>query len=412
MIYVYRLFIYIVIILSPIIIIIRIFKKKENSKRFLEKFSFFKEKREVGDLIWFHGASVGELKSIIPILNELEKNIKIKQILVTSNTLSSSKVLEKYKFKKVVHQFFPIDNYYVVKNFINYWKPIKVFFIDSEIWPNLIFYLHEKKISFGLINARLSKKSYERWKFFSNFSKTIFTKFDFCLTANLETKRYLKNLKVKKIKFIGNLKFVRNKREKIIKFKNIEKLLRNKKIWCASSTHKNEELVCGNVHINLKKKYKNLLTIIIPRHIERVPYIKKDLEKLGLVVHVHNSKKKNFKGIDVYIVNTYGETNSFYNVSKNIFMGGSLIEHGGQNPLEAVRFGCRIIHGPNIYNFKEIYAFLKKKGLSKEVSSSSMLEKYLDKNFSTAKNKKKIQTVIKVLGNDILKKTYDEIKKT
>jgi 3-deoxy-D-manno-octulosonic-acid transferase len=93
-------------------------------------------------------------------------------------------------------------------------------------------------------------------------------------------------------------------------------------------------------------------------------------------------------------------------------MGGSLIEHGGQNPLEAVRFGCRIIHGPNIYNFKEIYAFLKKKSLSKEVSSSSMLEKYLNKYFSTAKNTKKIQTVIKVLGNDILKKTYDEIKKT
>lgn len=412
MIYVYRLFIYIVIILSPIIIIFRIIKKKENPNRFLEKFSFIKEKRKIGDLIWFHGASVGELKSIIPVLNEFEKNIKIKQILVTSNTLSSSKVLEKYKFKKVVHQFFPIDNYYIIKNFINHWKPIKVFFIDSEIWPNLIFYLHEKKISFGLINARLTKKSYKRWKFFSNFSQTIFTKFDFCLAANLETKKYLKNLKVKKIKFIGNLKFIKNKKDEIIKLKNFNKFLKVKKIWCASSTHKGEELVCGNIHINLKKKYKNLLTIIIPRHIERVPYIKKELEKLGLTVHIQNNKTKFLKEIDIYLVNTYGETTSFYNLTKNIFMGGSLIKHGGQNPLEAVRFGCRILHGPNISNFKEIYAYLKKKGISKEVGSSAILEKYLDKYFSTARDTKKILTIIKVIGNDILKKTYDEIKKT
>ena len=412
MIYVYRLFIYLIIILSPIIIVFRILNNKENPKRFLEKFGYIKKKRKVGNLIWFHGASVGELKSIIPILIELEKNINIKQILVTSNTLSSSKVLEKYKFKKVVHQFFPVDDYYIIKNFINHWKPIKVFFIDSEIWPNLIFYLHKKKIPFGLINARLSKKTYTKWKFISNFSQSIFTKFNFCLTANLETKKYLKNLKVKKIKFIGNLKFIKNNKEKIIKFKNFDKFLRGKKIWCASSTHKGEELVCGNVHINLKKKYKNLLTIIIPRHIERVPYIKKDLEKLGLVVHVHNKKIKFLEKIDIYIVNTYGETTSFYNFTKNIFMGGSLIEHGGQNPLEAVRFGCRILHGPNIFNFKEIYAFLKKKSLSKEVNSSAMLEKYLDKYFSTAKDTKKIQSVIKVIGNDILKKTYDEIKKT
>ncbi len=412
MIYIYRLLINLILICSPLIIIYRLIIGKEHKTRFLEKFGFFSKQKKNGNLFWFHGASVGELKSIIPILIKLEKNDKIKQILVTSNTLSSSKVLEIYNFKKVIHQFFPIDSNLIIKKFISYWKPTKVFFIDSEVWPNLMFFLDKKKIPVALINARITKKTFYRWKNLSNFSKIIFSKFNFCLVANLETKIYLKKLKAKNIRYFGNLKFVKNEREKISRFEKFDKFINDKKIWCASNTHESEELISGLVHMNLKKKYRNLLTVIIPRHIHRVPSIKEKLEKIGLSVHIHDKKKVMPTKVDIYLVSSYGETATFYNKTKNVFMGGSLIKHGGQNPLEAIRFGCKVFHGPYVSNFKEIYHFLIKEKISIKINSAKMLSVFLDKSFSKDYKNNKIQDKIKVIGNRILEQTYNEIKKT
>ena len=179
MLFIYRLLINIILIISPIIILIRIFKKKENILRVKEKFGLNSIKRKKGKLIWFHGASVGELQSIVPLLEKLEKSKKISQILITSNTLSSSKIISNFKFNKVIHQFFPIDNNEIVKKFINYWKPSLAFFIDSEIWPNMIFNLKLNKIPQYLLNGRITKKSFKRWMKFKKFSKSIFSKFNF-----------------------------------------------------------------------------------------------------------------------------------------------------------------------------------------------------------------------------------------
>ena len=159
MLFVYRILINFILIFSPIILIIRILKKKESVNRFKEKFGFFSQKRVRGNLIWFHGASVGEIQSIIPLLEKLEKNKKINQILITSNTLSSLKIIEKIKLKKITHQFFPIDSNLISKNFIDFWKPSKAFFIDSEIWPNTIFNLKKKKNSIIFFNCKNKKKN-------------------------------------------------------------------------------------------------------------------------------------------------------------------------------------------------------------------------------------------------------------
>ena len=156
MFFVYQIILTLIILISPIIIIIRIIKNKEDKNRFLEKFSIISKKRGAGKLIWFHGASVGELQSVVPLLEKFEKDKKIEQILITSNTLSSSKILNKYTFKKVVHQFFPIDTNFFSKKFLNYWKPSIAFLIDSEIWPNTILNLKNKKIPLILLNARIS----------------------------------------------------------------------------------------------------------------------------------------------------------------------------------------------------------------------------------------------------------------
>ena len=406
----YRLLTLLILMLSPIILIVRLLKKKEDLKRFKEKFCFFSKKRNKGKLIWFHGASVGELQSIVPLVEKLNENKKIKQILITSNTLSSSKIISNFKFKKVAHQFFPVDVNFFSNKFLNYWKPSIAFFIDSEIWPNMLINLKNNKVSTILLNGRITKKTFARWMMFPGFANSMFDKFNLCLSSNNESRKYLQKLGAKKIKYIGNLKYAQSE-QKLKKIKNnIKKFIKSKKVWCASSTHFNEEKFCGLIHKKLKKKYKNLLTIIIPRHINRTESIKKILTNLGLKIHLDEPSSPIDPTTDIYLVNSYGKTKSFYNNCKSVFLGGSIINHGGQNPLEAARFGCDILHGKNVANFKEIYEFLNKNKISHLVNTKLEFEKKLKtllfKKDSSSKN---IRFKISQIGEKILKDTHKEI---
>ena len=410
MLIIYRFLINLIFLLSPLILIFRLLKKKEDVRRFKEKFCIFSKKRNSGKLLWFHGASVGEIQSITPLIEKLEKNKKIKTILITSNTLSSSKIFQKLKLKKTIHQFFPIDTNFLIKKFLNYWKPSAAFFVDSEIWPNTIYNLDKNKIPIILINGRITKSSFEKWKKLPSFSRDIFDKINLCFPSSKQSEKYLKQLGVKRIKFIGNLKFSQSENEKLSKSNNeIENFIKNKKTWCASSTHNTEELICGLVHKNLKKKYKNLLTFIIPRHIERTEAIIKELNDINLITHTHEPKKKIPKNTDIYIVNSYGKTKSFYNICKNIFLGGSLIKHGGQNPLEATRYGCNILYGPNVDNFKEIYKFLDKLKISNKVNNHHQLSYRLNKMFLKKQSSKKKQYRLNSIGDKILNTTYEKV---
>ena len=409
MLIIYRVFINLVLLFLPFIFFIRLLKKKESIESLKQKIGFKSKKRGVGKLIWFHGASVGEIKSIVPIIYKYENQKNIKKILVTSNTASSLKVFNNLKFKKTIHQFFPIDTSFITKKFLNYWSPSKIFFVDSEIWPNMLINIKKKNIPLILLNGRISKKSFERWYKFKSLSKKLFSSFDLCFSSNKETKNYLSKLNAKNIFYIGNLKFSESDIKKIELKEPLKKILNHKKTWCASSTHHNEELLCAEAHIKLKKTINNLLTIIIPRHVERCDKIKRDLEELGLVVHLHESKKRVDFKTDIYLVNAYGKTKLFFNNCKNVFLGGSLINHGGQNPLEAARHNCNILHGPNTYNFQEIYNFLKNKNISFKVNNSHDLFRKLKNLMSLKKYSNKTKNKINSLGITILKETFKKI---
>ena len=409
MLLIYRIAINLIVFLSPIIILIRLFKKKEDPIRFKEKLCFFSKKKSKGNLIWFHGASVGEILSIIPLVEKLEKNRKINQILLTSNTLSSSKIISNLKLKKTIHQFFPIDSNYHTQKFLDYWKPSIVFFIDSEIWPNMLTNIKKRSISLVLLNARITKKSFKKWKIFISSAKNLFEKFDICFSSSLQSKKYLKHLGAKKIKYIGNLKFSQTEKKEDFLLKDLKKYFLSKKIWCAASTHDTEEKFCFIAHKKLKKKCKNLLTIIIPRHVNRTENIIEEIQNLNLKVHVHDSNNKIDNNTDIYLVNAYGKTKSFYKVCKTVFLGGSLIKHGGQNPLEAAKYGCKILHGPNISNFQEIYSMLNKYGLSNKVVNSNQIINKVKKSFNNKNNTQNIKIKIKNLGDKILKLTLKEV---
>ena len=357
---------------------------------------------------------MGELLSILPLLEKLEKNKEIKSILLTTNTLSSSKVFEKkIKSKKIIHQFFPFDKDIFTKKFLSHWLPDLVIFVESEIWPNFIFNIKNRKIPLILLNARITTKTYLRWKKISNFAKSIFSSFDICLSQNKETEKYLKNFGVKKIKNLGNLKFSSSSSLSSGKLnKNILKILQYKKIWCATSTHNGEEVFCGKTHIELKKRLKNVILIIIPRHIHRTNEIVKELNEMNLKIHLHTNKSKFNRDTDIYLVDTFGETQNFFNISKSVFLGGSLINHGGQNPIEPTRMGCSIYHGPHVNNFKEVYSYLASYNISKKINTINNLKRFLLKDLSSKeKRSKKLKKLINFMGQSILNNIYLEIKK-
>jgi 3-deoxy-D-manno-octulosonic-acid transferase len=395
------------IIISPAIILYRILKGKEDIKRVGEKFCIYSQKKNKKK-IWIHAASVGELMSIVPIIQKLEKNKKIKNILLSTSTTSSAKIFKKQRLKKTTHVYFPLDNNYIVKRFIKYWSPELAIFIDSEIWPNMFRNLKLNKIPIIIMNARITERSFDKWQIFPSFAKQVFANISLALPQNFETIKYLKFLKVNNIKSAGNLKYYGQKNNQKNESKLLKHKFKNHKVWCAASTHYDEEILIGKLHKRLKKKEKKLITIIIPRHVNRTNEIIDTLNNLDLNCITHSSNQKLQENTDVYLVDSYGESSKFYNLTNVCFVGGSIIKHGGQNPLEPARLGNYIISGPNIENFKEIYKFLEKNRMSIRTSNTTKIKKIismrLNKKFSN-KNKKKIFRI----GDKILNKNFSYI---
>jgi len=415
----YKTFSYLFYPFASIYLYFRKIKKKEDVIRYKEKLAKINIQRDDGFLIWIHMASVGEAMSILPLVQKFIEEKKIKKILLTSITLSSGKVLEK-KFKeneKVIHQFLPLDIPILVNKFLNHWKPNMSIFVDSEIWPNLIFEIKKKNVPLILLNARITEKTFKKWKIFKNFSKKIFEKFDLCLASNKESENFLKILGARNIKNFGNLKFsnIKNNLNETLDPSFLNKI-KDRKIWCAASTHNPEELLCAKTHIEIKKHYNNILTIIIPRHIDRVEKIKKKISEIKLNVVLSSKLSAVNRETDIILIDSYGETLKFYNVSKYVFLGKSLVSslafNSGQNPIEPARQGCKIFHGPNISNFKEIYEYFKKLNITKEVHNSNSLCLSLVEGFKEDKVvNSEIVEKIENYGQNIFNSVIIELKK-
>ena len=414
----YKFFTYLFLSFAPTYLFLRKLRKKEHPTRYKEKVSQIKISRDQGFLIWLHVASVGEAMSILPLIENFEKEKKVDKILITTITLSSSKVLEKKynQSKKVIHQFLPLDISKFVNKFLQHWSPNLCIFIDSEIWPNLIFHIKERKIPLLLVNARITKKSFDRWRLIKSYAKKIFEKFDLCIASNSESEKHLKILGSKNIKNYGNLKFAKLKLSNNYKLEeDLFLKIKNRKIWCAASTHPSEELFCAQTHLVIKEKYKNILTIIIPRHINRIAKITDEIKKLNLKVLVYNNFHEMDDDVDILLINTYGEALKFYEISKCVFLGKSLVQSlkkdSGQNPIEPARLGCKIFHGPNVSNFDEVYKFLKSLGISNEVFLPNEFGEILIKELKDKKEKNPlILKKIEDYGESALNNVLREIK--
>jgi 3-deoxy-D-manno-octulosonic-acid transferase len=307
--------------------------------------------------VWIHCASVGESLSTLALVKKITSDYRNLHVLITTGTVTAAKILATKMPKRAIHQYVPIDLAIAVRRFLKFWKPNLALWIESELWPNLVTETEKMQIPMVLLNGRVSEKSYRIWKIFPDFIKKLLSPFHLCFGQSHDEVRKLRNLGAKNITYAGNLKFGAEKlplNEE--KYQSLKKNLRNRTIWLAASTHPDEEEIIGNIHIKLKSYFKNLLTIIVPRHPSRGDTISRTLRKSGLNVSQRSQHDMPKSKTEIYLADTIGELSLFYKLSDVVFLGGSLKDRaGGHNPIEPSHFLCALIVGPGVKNFTEIF---------------------------------------------------------
>ena len=400
------LYVFLTYLIYPFLKIIlkhRVQRGKEDKQRYSEKLGITNIKSEP-NVIWFHVSSLGEIKSIDPIIKYFQRNTESK-LLITSVTLSSYEYFEKeLEHKNTYHQFAPLDNPIIIKKFLKNWQPKIAIFVESEIWPNLITQT-SKECKLILLNCRISKNSYKIWKIFKKSFKNILNHFEYIVVQNQETKKFLNFFEVKNIKFFGNLKFIQN--TKINKNKITIKSLPNS--WGAMSIHFEEVELILEVHLKLSLTLKELTTFIIPRHLNKIQEIENKIKNHNLnYVKISTQKEiNNFNGI--VLVDEFGIADSIFEKNRIILMGGSFKKHGGQNPIEPLAYGCKILHGEYIFNFSEIYNELNNKKIAFLVRNKDEIEEKILQ-LSDNKETESYDFQIKEMSDEIFNKTISFLK--
>lgn len=330
---------------------------KEHPVRFCERRGETETARPPGPLVWVHGASVGELVAAIPLI----ERIRARQftVLVTTGTTTSAELAERRLPADVIHQFFPYDAPAFVARFLDHWKPDLALFVESDLWPNMILASSQRSIPLIVVNGRLSERSFKRWRYMPRTIEALFKRVDLCLVRTTTDAERFEALGAPRITTTGNLKLdvpaLPVDEDKLARFKAA---VAGRPIIAAASTHLGEEAAVIDAHRRLKNSFPGLLTIVVPRHPERGSGIVSAAMGAGLVAVQRSRGRMPDANSDIYVCDTVGELGLIYRLAPIVFMGGSLIPHGGQNPIEAIKLGAAILHGPHVSNFAEIYATL------------------------------------------------------
>ncbi len=371
--------------------------KKDTIYKVNERFGCISQKhdnlRHSPNRIWIHVASVGEFLSIKKLVSKiLEKDLNV-QILLTSTTLTASNLIQEFITDRIFHQLIPADVPTWIASFLNFWKPEKAIFVESEIWPNWLSSLKKRNIKIILLNARISDKSFARWKRFSSIAHKIFQTFDLCIAQNVETLERLNYFNVKVCYYLGNLK---NFSDPL----HVEESLVNQlchpeedAYWVTFvSTHEGEEGIILQVIHELWKLYPKYQFVIAPRHPHRTKIVT-DLcaqNQFGYVQlsHILENKYNILNSSQpIVVVDLLGQMGTFYKLSSIVFIGGSFVKIGGHNPIEAIRFGKTVCFGPYMYNFKDVAAIIQKI-YDPFVNNSDSLIKFIENSRCNAEKSK------------------------
>ncbi len=335
----------------------RLSRGKEDPRRMAERRGETKAARPRGMLVWVHGASVGELAAAIPLIGRLRG--RGLNILVTTGTVTSAALAEKRLPPGAIHQFAPLDAPAFINRFLDHWRPDLALFVESDLWPNTIMAAAQRSIPLILINGRLSARSFERWRYLPGTIETLLKRLDLCLVRTTDDAERFDALGAPRITTTGNLKLdVPPLPVDADKLAKLSAALAGRPVFAAASTHSGEEAAIVETQRRLKATFRGLLTILVPRHPERGPEIASAILGAGLSCVLRSRGQLPTGATDIYVADTLGELGLIYRVAPIVFMGGSLIPHGGQNPIEPAKFGAAILHGPHVANFADIYAAL------------------------------------------------------
>jgi len=356
---------------APALLRHRLLLGKESSERANERLGHASKQRPEGTLAWVHGASVGECLAALPLIDALLERSGC-NVLVTSGTVTSAKVMHERLPRRAIHQFVPIDTPAATKRFLDHWRPQIGLFVDSDIWPNLVLGARERGVRLALVNARMSQRSFESWRWVRSTATTILASFETCLAQDEDIAARFRALGARNVRVIGSLKadapVLPADTDKLA---DLRKAIGARPVFLASQTHSGEEEAVLPTHDLICRSFPDLLTIIVPRHPPRGP----DIAVLcGTRPHkLRSSGGAPESNTAVYVADTMGELGLFYRLTRFCFVGGSLIRHGGQNPLEPAKLECGVLAGPHTFNFTTAYeALFKAQGTGRVTSAGEI----------------------------------------
>ena len=356
----------------PLWVSYRLRRGKEDAARLRERRGEPGVPRPDAPLVWVHAASVGELLAVVPIVEHIgEAGFTV---LVTSGTVTSAELAGWRLPEAAIHQFAPLDAPRFVERFLDHWRPDLALFSESDLWPNLITATAERNVPLILVNGRLSKRSFRRWQRVPAAIGAILRRFDLCLAQSVSDAHRFEALGAPRVSTTGNLKLdVPAPPAHDDALTAMREIIGDRPVIAAASTHPGEETVIVEVHRALRERFPDLLTVLAPRHPERGAGIIDIARLAGLDAVARSRGHLPDRDTEVYVADTMGEMGLIYRIAPIVFMGGSLVRHGGQNPIEPAKLGAAILHGPHVWNFADIYAALDKAEGARVVNDAGKL---------------------------------------
>ena len=363
--------------LVPLALARRVRQGKEEAARTGERYGEASLPRPAGPLVWVHAASVGETNAVMPLIHRLATGGL--SVLFTSTTVTSAAVAARRLPDGAIHQFGPIDIAPYLDRFLAHWQPDLALLVESELWPGTIASLDRTGVPVVIVNGRLSPRTFAGWRRVSAVARGLFSRLSLVLAQSEEDGGRFRALGAANVRISGNLKFdspvLPADPEEIDRLRSA---IAQRPVWVAASTHEGEEAVVAEAHRRLRARYPDLLTIIAPRHPQRGNAVRELLAAKRLSIAQRSRGEPLLREVEVYLADTLGELGLFYRVAPVAFLGGSLIPHGGQNPIEAVRLDAVVLHGPDIHNFAEIYGALDAAAGTRAVTDAASLADGVD----------------------------------
>ena len=371
----------------PLLLKARERQGKEDPARRGERLGFAGHPRPPGHLIWVHAASVGETNAVLPLIDDVLQADATTHVLLTTGTLTSAGLAARRLPPRAMHQFVPLDVPQYTERFLEHWHPNLSIFTESDIWPNLVLATSRRQIPLVLVNARMSPRSMKRWRRNARLGRPLFSRFNVVLAQNDKVARAIKQLGAPNVITAGNLKIdAPPPPADLTELEKLKAATSGRPVFLAASTHPGEESLIADAHAVIAKSLPNMLTVIVPRHPDRGPALINEIMGKGLQAERRSLAAVPARETRIYVADTIGELGTFYALAPIAFIGGSLIEHGGQNPIEAIRQGAVVLTGPSHHNFRDVYDALIAERGALEIKSADEIASAVLRLFANARD--------------------------